>query len=179
MGQAKPDNGYRSNQPAINAGTFDAQSVHLNEVIAECAKSVFVKPFSALMHFLQLSESGAKKKIGGRRAFSASELALLIRTEEGFHFITAIMADTPAPSWWRLCEPVMEAAEGRKMQIVARKRMARAVRAAIDADQDLSAAIVRAEAVAVQDEDHMRPHLDALRAMARVPRGPVASKSRR
>lgn len=166
-----------ANSHTPQACTIETQSVYLNAIIADCAKRAFVKPFSALMQFLHIGESAAKKKLGEQRAFTGAELARLIRTEEGFQFIVAIMADAdPAPRWWRVCAPVMEAAEVRKMQIVAQRRVAKVISEALNADDLLSATLAKADALAVQDPDHMRPHLDALRSMAGASNRPVARK---
>ena len=170
----------RANRSSSEVGHDDTHFGSLNTVIAECAKSAFVKPFSALMHFLQLSEGGANKKLAEQRAFTGAELARLIQTEEGFQFISAIMATAyPVPRWWRVCAPVMEAADIRKMQITAQKRVAKALSEAIDADQSLTQAIARADALAVHDADHMGPYRDALGAMARVPHRAVAPARKR
>lgn len=180
MSQASAMAANSANRSSVEVCTIETQSVYLNGIIAECAKQAFVKPYSALMHFLHLGESAAKKKLGGHRAFTGAELARLIRTEEGYQFVAAIMATAdPVPAWWRVCAPLMEAAEVRKMQIVAQKRVAKVIREAVNADDLLSATIAKADALAVHDADHMGPYRDALRSMASVPDRAVAPARKR
>jgi hypothetical protein len=83
------------------------------------------------------------------------------------------------PEWWRICSALMDAADIRKMQMAAQRRIAKTIEGVLDADRSLSAAIHRAEALAVQDEEHLRPHLDALRSMARIQNSPMASSKGR
>lgn len=103
---------------------------------------------------------------GDGRSLSSDALANLIRSEEGYRFLEAVMAGAK-PKWWRLCVPLMDFAEVREMQIAARKKMRRAVQGALDADDSLSASIAATEAaLPFSDEEFRRPHLDAMRAMA-------------
>lgn len=59
--------------------------------------------------------------------------------------------------------PLMDAAEARKMQVAARRRLEKTIESAVDADRHLTAAIQRAEALS--DQDHVGPYSDALRSM--------------
>lgn len=129
----------------------------------------------SLARFLGLSDGGAKKKLDGERALSLDEFVTLLHRPEGFQYLTAVMSDSTV-QWWRICAPLMEVAEVQAMQLRARRRFRRAVKGAIDADADLTAAIARADALLVQDEDFHRPGADALRAMARVPDRAVAAR---
>lgn len=131
------------------------------------------KPSAVLADWLGIGMRTAERKLGGSRPYSAEEIAHLLRSERGFEILTAVMADAK-PAWWCICTPLMEIAEIRKMQKAAQRRVSKALEGALDADRDLTAAIARADALAVYDEDHMRPHLDALRSMARVPDRSVA-----
>lgn len=172
--------GAFANQPASESVTRFTQVGQINFALINAFKGMFDKPAQVLSHMLGVSERTAKRKLGCERELSSDEVGRLIRSEQGFTFITAIMADAPKkPAWWRLCEPVMEAAEIRKMQMIAQKRVAKILEGAIDADRDLSAAIARADAMAIQDEDFARPHSDALRSMARLSGRAMASKAKR
>ena len=131
-----------------------------------------------LARLLGLSDKAAMKKLAGQRMLSVDEFATLLRTPEGFTYLTAIMADSTV-QWWRIMAPLMEVAEVQAMQLRARRKFRRAVKGAIDADTSLSAAIARADALMVSDEDFHRPHADALRAVARIPDRAVAAAGRR
>lgn len=100
------------------------------------------------------------------RGLSADALASLIRSEEGFKVLDAIMQGS-RPKWWRICESMMRVAEVRQMQELARRKMRRAVQGALDADDSISASIAAAEAsLPFSDEEFRQPHLDAMRAVA-------------
>lgn len=130
-------------------------------------KEMYEKPAAVISDWLGISERTAKRKLGCERELSAEEIGLLIRSEQGFHFVTAIMGDA-RPEWWRICSALMDAADIRKMQMAAQRRIAKTLEGALDADRTLSATIARAEALAIQDEEHVRPHIDALRSIGRV-----------
>ena len=103
-----------------------------------------------------------------------------VRVENEREIICAIMADVNRiPDWWRICVPLMDAADIRKMQIAAQRRLTKALGEVVDADKSLTAAIQRSEALAFHDEEHMRPHLDALRSMAGVPDRAMAQTKRK
>lgn len=144
--------------------------------------AVFEKIFpqggrKTLARLLGLSTDGAKKKLEGQRALSLDEFVILLRTPAGFKYLSAVMSDSTM-QWWRICAPLMEIADVQAMQIRARRKFSNAVKGALDADADLSAAIARADVLLVQDEDFHRPHVDAVRAMARVPHRAVAKAKR-
>lgn len=142
-------------------------------------KEMYAKPAAVMADWLGVSERTAKRKLGCERELSAEEIGRLIRSEQGFHFVTAVMGDA-RPEWWRICSALMDAADIRKMQMAAQRRIAKTLEGALDADRTLSATIARAEALAIQDEEHARPHIDALRSMARVSGRAVApAKGRR
>jgi hypothetical protein len=142
-------------------------------------KEMYGKPAALLADWLDVSERTAKRKLGCERELSAEEIGVLIRSEQGFHFVTAIMGDA-RPEWWRICATLMDAADIRKMQMAAQRRIAKTLEGALDADRTLSATIARAEALAIQDEEHVRPHIDALRSIGRVQgRTLASSKGRR
>lgn len=104
MTRMLPMDGKLANDRLSDSCTKDAQFVHLNLVIAKCAKAVFTKPCQALCALFDVKERDAKYRLSGQRKFSGAELAELIRTEEGFQFIAAIMAGAPKkPQWWRIC----------------------------------------------------------------------------
>lgn len=141
-------------------------------------KEMYEKPTAVLADWLGVSDRTAKRKLGGHRELSVEEVGKLIRSEQGFEFVTAIMGEAK-PEWWRICAPLMDAADIRKMQMAAQRRLVKVLEGALDADTQLRATISRAEALAVHDEEHARPYLDALRAQARPQNRAVAEKTRR
>lgn len=118
-----------------------------------------------LARLLGLSESGARKKLDGDRKLDIDEFCVMLHTDEGFEYLTAVMAESQV-KWWRLMSASMTAREAQRLQAAARTRIRRVIRESIDADADLSAAIARAEAFS--DQEFHRPHADALRSMGRL-----------
>lgn len=80
--------------------TSKTDFVHLNESLATCAKAVFVKPCTALMQMLNLCERDAKYRLSAKRKFTAAEIAALLQSEEGIHFLVVLM-DKKRPAWWK------------------------------------------------------------------------------
>lgn len=126
--------------------------------------------------WLGVTDKTAKRKLNLERSLSVEELGRLIRSERGFEIVAAVVGDA-RPEWWRVMSPLMDAADARKVQLAARRRLKQTIESALDADQHLTAAIQRAEALS--DQDHASPQLDALRSMARVSNRAVAQKYRR
>lgn len=153
---------------------------HSGPVIAAFRKIFTQDARKTLARLLGLSTDGAKNKLEGKRTLSLDEFATMLRTPAGFTYLTAVMSDSTV-QWWRVCAPLMEVAEVQAMQLRARRKFSRAVRGALNADADLTAACARADALLVQDEDFHRPHADAVFAMARVQNraGTAARKGQR
>src|SRR3990167_7690945 len=125
----------------------------------------------------QVSSRSAENWLARKGDPNAEAFCALLHSEEGFEFLIAAMADAE-PAWWRLIRALSDAAQAQKLQAVARRRLRRAVRGALDADQEITAAIARAEAAFVHDEEFYGPQIDALRAAARIPNRPLASPTR-
>jgi transcriptional regulator with XRE-family HTH domain len=106
----------------------------------------------------------AERWLAGERTLSAGALSALLRSEYGLDFLAAVMADAQ-PRWWQRIQAYFAAIDAQRLQRAARRKL----KEAIDADADLTAAIARADALLVQDEDFYRPQSDAVRAVARVP----------
>lgn len=141
-------------------------------------KEMYELPAVIFGRWLGVSDKTAKRKLNFERSLTVEELGVLIRSERGFEVVAAILGDAK-PAWWRIVVPLMDAADARKMQIAARRRVAKTIESVLDADRHLNAAIERAEALAVQDEEHARPNIDALRSMRRLSGRAVApSKGR-
>lgn len=155
-------------QVPARAGANLPQPGEISRSIANTIKEMYRELATrTLGDWLNISNKQSDRKLGCERSFSDDEIGALIRSEQGLQIVTAIMGDAN-PKWWRICAALMDAADVRQMQIVAQRRIAKTLREAIDADADITAAIQRSEALAFHDEEHMRPHLDALRAMARL-----------
>lgn len=104
-----------------------------------------------------------------QRDFTAHELALLLRSEDGFQFIAALMADAD-PQWWRGVR--------KANALGAMRRQQKQLQEAISELEQVDGALARAEAaLSVSDEDFHRPHVDALRAVTRVPNRPLAQRA--
>ncbi len=80
--------------------TSKSDFVHLNVALARCAKTVFVKPCTALMQMLNLCERDAKYRLSAKRKFTTAEVAKLLQSEEGIHFLVVLM-DKQRPAWWK------------------------------------------------------------------------------
>lgn len=168
--------GRPANRATKDADTASVLSGHIIKALGIVFPDDTVK---SLARVLGIPFDTANNKVHGRRNFSADELAVLLRTDDGFEFLTAIMADAQ-PQWWRLVSGYMQVRDVQRLQAEARAKLRRAVRDAINADTDLTAAIARADAFS--DTDFHQPHADALRTMARVPdlsMAPAAGKTRR
>lgn len=153
----------------LQFGETNARVINaINEMYAEAAV-IFGR-------WLGVTDKTAKRKLNLERGLSVEELGKLIRSDQGFQVVAAIMGDAK-PKWWRIMVPLMDAAEAREMQMIARRKLEKTIESAVDADKHLAAAISRAEAL--QDQDHVSPQLDALRSMARVPNRAMAQKYRR
>lgn len=94
-------------------------------------------------------------------SLSADALAHLIRSEEGFEFLCAVM-ENHKPRWWRLVQPFMAIADA---QAALRRAILKGAR---DAEQDHAAALARAAAHAVHDPQFTSPYLAALDATTGV-----------
>lgn len=172
-----------ANSRGAKTGLNRSVSGSVSQNIAERLKAIYPdKTWSFVWKLLwptaRDKERAAKHRVAATRDFTVDELATLLRSEHGFHFLADMMGDA-RPQWWALCAPLMQAAEARRLQHAAQKKIQRALRGALDADTDLSATIHRAEAaMAFQDEDFMRPHLDGLHAQRGLLDRPVASPAK-
>lgn len=148
-------------------GTTHLRMIKVAKVISP------VKTWTYLAELLCLKERAAKHRVAGTRELTVDELAVLLRSEHGLDFLVALMADAE-PAWWRRAKAYFAAIDAQWLQRAARRRL----REAIDADTELTAAIGRADALLVQDEEFYREHADAVRAAARVSDRALARKRR-
>lgn len=139
--------------------------------IVECFQNLFRENARKILAgVLELSLGAAKKKLSGERRLSAEEASLLLRTEHGIHFLAGVMGEA-RPAWYRGFLAHVAAGNARR----ALRRQEQELREAINAVENLNGAVVRADAaLAFQDEDFMRPHVDGLRYAHRVANSPLA-----
>jgi hypothetical protein len=166
------DYGNAKSRGAIGVTRSD-QSGALQNAIALAFREVFPrKTWLEIAEWFGLSERGAKHRLAGSREFTADELALMLRSEHGLTFLSAVMADA-TPRWWVAFKQQVAMKDARRLEAAARRKL----QEAIDAEADLSAAISHTDALL--DQDFVRPHSDALRAMGRVRDRAVAAPAGR
>jgi len=162
--------------PQKAVGERFTQIGETNSRVINAIKEMYENPAVIFGRWIGVTDKTAKRKLNLERSLSVEELGVLIRSERGFEIVAAIVGDA-TPKWWRLMRPLMDAAEAREMQIAARRRLKQTIESALDADQHLTAAIQRAEALS--DQDHASTYLDALRSQGRVPGRTVAARPKR
>lgn len=157
-------------EPRKTSGVFDA--------VIQVSRHLWPRKTAAEIAIrARVSSRSAENWLARRADPNAQAFCALLHSEEGFEFLIAAMADAE-PAWWRLARALMDTADATKLQAVARRRLRRAVRGALDADRDITAAIDRAETLLVFDEEFMRPHVAALRTTSRVSGRTLASSTR-
>lgn len=126
------------------------------------------KAWAFVAEKLGLEERTAKHRCACTRLFSADEIGALLRTEDGYRYLAAIMSTGDnAPLWYRICAPLMELADAQRMQLAARKKYEKTLKATLDADRSLTATIAQGQAALIhQDEGFYRAHLDPYRELA-------------
>jgi hypothetical protein len=133
-----------------------------------------VKTDYELAYRVGSSDRACREIVSGRSTLSTERLAQLLRSEEGIVFLAAIMANAK-PGWWVGFLEQTKIHDARKKAA----RLQRELRETMNAVDETAAAIARAEtAAAVCDEEFHRPHIAAMRSMARVQNRAVA-KARR
>jgi hypothetical protein len=90
----------KANSAAPKAWSITPRSVDANAIIADCARAVFGrKTWAQVARILGLSERSAKSRLAREREFTADEIAALLKSEQGIHFLVALVGDA-RPSWW-------------------------------------------------------------------------------
>jgi hypothetical protein len=169
-----------TNRLAFKVAGQSTQGCALIESLMQAAHTAW-KPKAAanLAALAKVSTSTAERWDQGNGGISAVALANIIRSEEGFRFLAAVMGDAQ-PKWWRICCALMDVTDAQALQAAARRRLHRAVRGALDADRSITETIARLDAAApFSGEDGLRPHADALGAATLVPGRAVAAPTRR
>lgn len=161
--------------PSVSGGERNTRFGETNDRVILKIKEMYELPAAIFGKWIGVSDKTAKRKLNLERGLDVEELGKLIRSERGYEIVAAIMGNS-MPVWWRIVVPLMDAADARKMQVAANRRVAKTIERMVDADKALSASIQYAETLAVQDEEHISPHLDALRSMARTQNRSVAKR---
>jgi plasmid stabilization system protein ParE len=174
MGQSVSLTAGKSNAGGAETCTALTDVCTTSQIVSEAlARICPEKTWAYIATLTGRKERAAKHRKAGSRRYSAADLHAILNSDSGFIVLAALMAGSRV-KWWRVCHPLMQVAEVQAMQLRARKKISEALQGAVDADTDLTAAIARADALLVHDEDFARPHADAIRAMARVQNSPVA-----
>lgn len=171
------------NQAGAETGIVFPISGNIHRLTTGFFKRSFpAKTWAGIANFLGLSERVAKHRIAGTRDYSAEEILTIIFSEKGAHYIAWLarnVNETDKPDWLLIHEPLMELADAERLQLVARTKTAKILGRLIDADDELTATIRRAETASIHDPEHARPHLDALRSMGRASPRAMAAKVKR
>jgi hypothetical protein len=136
--------------------------VRITGPLMRAAQSLFPsKTAPEIAAIAHVSVRAVEHWMSGDREISTDALARLLRSEHGLQFLVALMGEA-RPRWWTWFLRIGVVSR------VLRRRQAdmKLLREAIDADRDITAAISRADALLVQDEEFHRPFADALGAMA-------------
>jgi hypothetical protein len=110
-----------------------------------------IKPWTYLAGVLGLHEKTARNRLRRLRKFSADEIALLLRTEEGNQFLATLMGQA-RPRWYRRMLGHAALDDARRHEKAARKLL----REAIDGVGEIDQAIQRASDV-LQSADARSP----------------------
>jgi hypothetical protein len=116
----------------------------------------------------EMTERVAKHRLAGSREYSVDELRMLIQSEDGADFLSALMADAE-PRWWVNFKKSLKLSVARALQEEAQqavlslesgpmdKALRRKTKRFFDADRNLSAARAKEEtAVGFLHQDHAR-----------------------
>lgn len=162
--------------PNILGGTRNLTAEFLRTIFPEDAAKRVARFFGFK------SERTAEHRLLATRGFDEEEIVGIICTRYGGRYLRAIMNALPAeqrPEWWLLIEPLMEIADAQKLIAAARSKTAKAIRRTVDADDQVTAAIRRAQAISVSDPEFHSGTLAALGAVAGLFHRPVAAPARK
>jgi hypothetical protein len=147
------------------------KNLRTNVQIATTARKVF--PIKTAAHLSEITEyplRTVESWLTAEVKIPSDALAMLLRSEYGAQFLSAVMVDA-VPQWWRKTLSYFAALDAMSMQRKARRKL----REAIDADVATTAAIARADALLLQDQDFYGEHAAALRSVAGPPHRAMAS----
>jgi hypothetical protein len=148
-------NGGGSTMRALTTRSVDASAV-----LADCCRTVFGrKTWAQVSALLGLSERAAKSRLACEREYTADEIRDLLQSEQGIHFLVALMGEA-RPAWW------VSLLRMGMLGGIARRRAADLRLLKRVADADRSSPIKAAQMV--QDEDFFGPVLEAFDAVSRA-----------
>lgn len=149
-----------------------------NDAIAYAVREIYSsKTAETLAVWLKIALRTAKHRLAGTREFTVDELETLLHSEHGFKILVALMRRAKrAPSWWAVCEPLMDLADAELLVAAIRARTS-AVIAKQETADDLTTEIRRTQTLAIQGSAQARVQVDALESMAR-PQGRVVARKR-
>lgn len=159
--------GARANSGSAVSGINSAQSGNTSSALVAVAKSLSpVKTWGYLAELLRLKERAAKHRAAHTRRLSDDDIANLLRSEDGIHFLVAIM-DKARPKWWRtfLKMGVLGGIERRREADL--QLLRNVANVSNQTAAELPAALL------LQDEEFFGPVFEALDAVARQPNSAV------
>jgi hypothetical protein len=154
----------RAQEKANGAGpgscSTSTRSVDASAILADCCRTVFGRKTGAQVSaLLGLSERAAKSRLACEREYTADEIRDLLQSEQGIHFLVALMGEA-RPAWW------VSLLRMGMLGGIARRRAADLRLLKRVADADRSSPIKAAQMV--QDEDFFGPVLEAFDAVTRA-----------
>lgn len=165
--------GGNAKTASANLGTKNPGSVTIQSALISVARMISpAKTWGYLAKLLGTTERVSKHRLYGSREFTADEIAALLRSEDGIHYLVALM-DRARPQWWRtlLKMGVLGGIERRREADMNLMRKIANV-------SDQTAAELPA-ALMVQDAEFYSPVFEALDAVARAPGGALGGKGRK
>lgn len=155
----------------------------VNFAIACVIREIYAsKTAETLAVWLKIAVRTAKHRLAANhpREFTLDELERLLHSEHGFRILAAIMARAKRkPSWWAMCEPLMDLADAELLVQAIRSRTNAAIQKREGDANVLETEIRRAQTVAIHGSGPARAHLDALQSIASGQAGVVAKGRRR
>jgi hypothetical protein len=151
-----------------------------NAAIACAVREIYSsKTAETLAVWLKLALRTAKHRLAGTREFTVDELETLLHSEHGFKILVALMrrAKRP-PSWWAVCEPLMDLADAELLVAAIRERTSAVIAKREETADELTTEIRRTQALAIHGPGPAREHLRALQSYAGADRRVVAAKTR-
>ncbi len=122
-----------------------------------------------LAAWLKISTETARHRIKGSREFSLDDVTELLRAEQGFEILKALMSRAERkPQWWLACEPLMDLADAEILVAEARRRKDAVIKKRTGVIDALETEIRRAQTLAIHGQEQAGVHADALRSMGRM-----------
>jgi hypothetical protein len=152
----------------------------INSAIVGTVREIYSsKTAEMLAVWLKISLRTAKHRLAGSREFTIDEIAALLHSQHGFRVLGAIMERAPRkPSWWSVCEPLMDLADAELLVEAIRQRTSAAIAQREENIDALTTEIRHTQTAVIHGSGPARAHLDALESFSRAPHRMVAAKRR-